>query len=185
MLIWVFGYNLYWLNEHWIKNQQTTWKAILLIHSFFILSILFIFIAKFIIVGWQLVNKFLSPFINYFEKRNQQADWKVDNMVIIRKVRDCTQKINKYFESFSGLINLLFLWNEVKFWINWRADIAVNQAGWGPVIFGRTGRGFYGTGSKISYCDSLEKNKWIKNFFFNILFDIRCPARFFFRFAMK
>jgi hypothetical protein len=80
-------------------------------------------------------------------------------MVIIRKVTDCSQKINKYFGCFLMLINLLFLRKEVKYWINWLADIAVNQAGWVPEFFGRTGRGFFGIGSKLSYCDSLEKNK--------------------------
>jgi hypothetical protein len=33
----------------------------------------------------------------------------------------------------------------------------------------------------MQYCGGLEKNNGIKNFFFNNLFDIRCPAKNYFQ----
>jgi hypothetical protein len=57
------------------------------------------------------------------------------------------------------MINLIFLRMLLKNWFKWKANLAVNEAGWEPLVFGRAGPEFAGVALKISYCDSVEKNK--------------------------
>jgi hypothetical protein len=57
------------------------------------------------------------------------------------------------------MINLIFLRMLLRNWFKWKANVAVNEAGWEPLIFGLAAPEFSEPAPKISYCDSLEKNK--------------------------